>query len=220
MAKRPLRRRPRPTSFWVTVANMDKDRGRDREYLAHLRAITPMIGLLLLQEVGHGLLSTLIRRIFRRGHQSRGRLLRARMTLRMQARWIIGRIGVHRGAAVGKVRLASGKVVWVISAHGLHIKTSGKAAQEAYYTALRKRLDRITARGQFWVIGADFNTEIEHLAKRLGGVADGEGIVGVIYSHGLAALHGDADDWGKRHGITDHPSWTCEIVDEAYADAA
>lgn len=112
----------------------------------------------------------------------------------------------------GWVAVPSGRL-YVFSAH-VPPPRAGDAAQVAYLQRVRKRLADIEARGHGWVVGADFNHNLAGVARLLGGHGYGtiRGI-GFVASHNVKVSGNGRDDYGMRHGDTDHPAWWLDAED-------
>lgn len=187
-ARRPVR---------LVTANMHKDRGGDRAYRRHLRALVrrgrTRRGVLFLTEVGHGKNSTRLRGI--------------KIRVRGKSRMIVGHVGAHRGVARGHLRI-DGRTVHLFAVHGLHRRTVGREAADAYYDELAPTIRTLTQHGRAWIVAGDFNLGVTQVARLLGGTAFGTGIDGFVISRELVPLvaRTGIDGTGKARGWTDHPS--------------
>lgn len=186
----------------ITSANLDFNRPGDRPYLAHLRDLTGR-GLLCLQEVGHGVRSTRIRRVN----------LPKRAIDRLP-RWIVGNRGTHNGIARARVVINGQKVV-VYSIHGLHVRTMGRGAQDAFYARLQTRIHRRHQRGLRTIVCGDFNRNHRAVARMLGLNAHGIGPDGILTSPGLTVTDDGHDHTGIRRGWTDHPAYWADVTTTA-----
>lgn len=176
------------TALRVGTANLDKDvAAGDLEQLRHLRAVLGT-GVLCIQEAGSGIESTRVE-----AHGVKSRAL---------PQWVVGDVGVHRGVARRWVTL-DGVTVRVFSVHALHIKTSGRVAQDTYYRGLAAGIAR---RAEPWVVAGDFNRHHRAVAAQLGGRSVGDGIIGVVVSPGLRVGGLALDHYGLDRHLTDHPA--------------
>ena len=176
---------------------MDKERGGDVDYRNHLRDLAGDRSVLIRQEVGHGLNSTRIN-----GHGVR---------LVRRPRITVGRVGVHRGVARAYAIIGR-RWVRVFAVHGLHLRTSGRVAQDAYYATLAKRIHGLNRRGKPWIVGGDFNRNISDVASELGGTAHGEGIDGFVVSAGINVRSEGSDNTARRRGWSDHAAHWIDLT--------
>jgi hypothetical protein len=91
-------------------------------------------------------------------------------------------------------------------------KRAGDAAQDRHLEQLKERIDRAEARGHPWAVCIDANRSILEVAKYLGGIAYGEGIVGVIVSRRVIVAGHGIDRYGVHNGLTDHPAPWIDIA--------
>ena len=186
-----------------TTANANKDRPGTVRYVRRLRKITRRMakrrsrkgarvaGVLGLQEIGRGPKSTKLRGV--------------RVNLRNKERWSLGSVGVHRAAAVGWVKL-DGEDICVIDVHGLHVRSTSRSAQSAYFMALHRRIQALEALGHSWVVMGDFNLNHKAVARILGGTSVGEKIDGIVVSSDLKVRKLRTVRFGMRKRWTDHPA--------------
>ena len=186
-------------SLRIVTANADFNRGGTRLYIAYLRALTGR-GLLCLQGFGHGVRSTRIRRVN----------LPKRAIDRLP-RWIVGKVGAHRGIARARVTINGQKVV-VYSIHGLHVRTMGRGAQDAFYAKVQRRIHARHQAGKRTIVAGDFNIYWRTLAKRLGMTGIGHGVDGILISAGLEFTDDGIDTHGIKRGWTDHPALWADIT--------
>lgn len=178
------------SSIRIGTANLDKELPGDAVQLRHLRSILAT-GLLCLQEVGHGPDSTRI--------EAHG------VTARNLPQWMVGDVGAHNGVCRRWVKLDGGWVR-VFSVHALHVKTSGRVAQDAYFDTLAAGIRR---RREPWVVAGDFNRHHAVVARQLGASSwQGDGIIGILASPGLRVTDPYLDSWAMNHWprYTDHPA--------------
>lgn len=187
------------------TANMNKDLAGDRPYHKYLTSLIPNRGLLMLQEVGHGLQSTVIEPV-------------GGVKIEHLSTWVIGKVGVHRGVARAKVRFGK-RFRWKLRAfngHGLHVGTSGREAQDRYFKLFARRTRLLNALGIDWVASFDGNRSLESIAKQLGGTAYGKGIIGFVVSPGLRVVRAGVDDTAmrgnKNERWSDHPAYWIDVV--------
>lgn len=187
-------------SLTVTTANLAAKgrkgwRPKVKRYMPTLRRMTRP-GVIARQEVGSGRRSVRVTPVGKRVKYGRQRFR------------MIGKIGVHRWVAIRPVRIR-GKRVLVISAHGLHRKSVGRKAQNAYFRALYRWLRRLTKRGVLWILAGDFNRAVWRVARRTGAAGYvAAGIDGIVVSPGLKVRRRRVSRVGMRAGWTDHPSVT------------
>lgn len=191
------RRRGKPRPIRLVAANLNKDRPGDKPFRAHLRALVrrgrTRRGILFLTEVGRGKNSTRLRGI--------------RMRVRGKNRMIVGHVGAHRGVARGHIRV-DGRTVHLFAVHGLHRRTVGREAADAYYDELAPTIHTLTQHGRAWIVAGDFNLGVAQVARLLGGTSFGTGVDGFVLSRELVPLvaRTGIDGTGKSRGWTDHPS--------------
>ena len=173
-------------SIRIVSANLDYTRDGDRRYLTYLRS-TYSPAVACLQEVERGL----------KGTRVRGWGVKVGSPRRV----VFGRRGAHRAIA-WRWAWIDGVRVRVISVHGLHARTVGRAVQTAHLMMLVAWLRVMRAP---WIIAGDFNRPPAAVAKMLrAGDHVAHKVDGVIVSKGLV-IHGVATDpWGVRAGVTDH----------------
>ena len=176
-------------------ANLDYTRPGTRPYIAYL-VNTYRPGILCMQERTRGLRGTRVRGMGRRVARKRFRAL--------------GAIGAHRGVAVGRVKIG-GRSVRVLSVHGLHVRTVGRARQDAFYWLLTAWVRRMSSRGHLWVVAGDFNRKHTDLAALLGGQSIGQGVDGIVVSPGLDIDAIRIDRTGIERGWTDHPAIVANV---------
>lgn len=174
-------------SIRIVTANLDYTRDGDRKYLNYLRnTYAPAVACM--QEVERGL----------KGTRVRGWGVKVGTPRRV----IFGRKGAHRAVAWRWVWI-DGVRVRVISVHGLHARTVGRAVQTAHLMMI---VAWALAMRKPWIIAGDFNRRPAAVAKMLR-AADfvTHQVDGVIVSRGLDILRGHVvDDWGVRNKVTDH----------------
>lgn len=220
--------------FWTANANFGTGPFKDAEHIRHLLATTPpsqpvVMGL---QEVKNLRRPWPVRRVVARAR----RLLAAARQIRTPEPSVFqdtttpstaGTALVSWGVRVRNTRLwklgafkgtltrwtSIGRVRDVVT-QSVHIppKRSGRAAQDAAIRRVKRRTDRARRQGREWVVAGDFNRDIEEVARRLGGVAYGEGIVGLICSPGLEVTDWGVDHYGENHDLTDHPAVWIDAV--------
>lgn len=174
-------------SIRIVSANLDYTRDGDRKYLRYLRS-TYAPAVACLQEVERGL----------KGTRVRGWGVKVGSPRRV----VLGRKGAHRAVAWRWVWI-DGVRVRVVSVHGLHARTVGRAVQTAH---LRMLVAWLRVMRVPWVIAGDFNRRPAAVARQFksGGFVAHK-VDGVIVSRGLEILRGHVvDDWGVRNKVTDH----------------
>lgn len=183
--------RVRNTAVRVATANMDFNRGGDRRYIRHLKRRLGR-GVLATQERGHGIKSVRVRGVG-------GLRVYKKRTVKA------GKVGAHRGVATGEITLG-GRAVFVISVHGLHRKTAGKEAQDAYYRWLNTLCRLLDKQCRLWLVLGDLNRDPAAVAALLGGTSVGHGVDGVIAGPGLRVSNTFVDHTAVREGWSDHPA--------------
>lgn len=192
---------------WATGA------GKDRRHLAHLLAATVGAVLIGVQEAKNLRLADVVTRPVRalqrtRGQARRGSGFVARGVRTSRFRIFLGGVShVTLPRWVARVRVTvAGKRLVVLSAHAPP-KRGGRAAQDRFLRALKRRTDRLSRRGVAWVVCIDGNRDLVEVARYLGGRAygaDGDRIVGVVVSPDVMVGDHGVDRFGDEHDLTDH----------------
>lgn len=203
-------------SLRFTVANLDFGLGHDADYLAHL---CENADVLLVQEAKNVWLS-----------ESLPAGWTALQDTSSSAR--MGSAICYRNAAVsaGPLQLRLGTLPtfdgrrfrmqtrYIASAHllakdgtGWYFGTSAHLAPQRYAVLqplMVRRLRRLAKRHPYMVLGTDANMPLTRLAAALGLNHYGAGIVGIIPGPKVAITWNEADHWGERNHVTDHPAIT------------
>ena len=126
-----------------------------------------------------------------------------RMNLTDKRRLRLMRRGVHSTIQVARFRLGD---QWVTHhhVHVLHRGSVGDAAADLFLRRLAERVRDARRAGDETLTTGDFNTGLGRVERVLGGIALGEGVSGIVYSAGLKADLEAIDDFGRRHGLTNH----------------
>ena len=179
----------------IVSANLDYTRDGDRRYLTYLRT-TYAPAVACLQEVERGL----------KGTRVRGWGVKVGSPRRV----VFGRKGAHRAIA-WRWAWIDGVRVRVVSVHGLHAGTVGRAIQTAHLMMI---VAWLLAMREPWIIAGDFNRRPAAVARKLkaGGFV-AHRVDGVIVSRGLEILWGHVvDDWGVRNKVTDHEALVVTVA--------
>lgn len=186
----------------VQSANCDKEKRGDARYIKYLLARL-IRGVLFLSEVGHGKTSVRLRGLGRRIEEQRS--------------VEIGKTGVHRWVRVGYTTIRKGRKkvrVAVISVHGLHRRSVGDKAADAWLRLLAAEIREIEAETDgHWIAAGDFNIGIKKAGRILGGTGFGHGVDGFVISDKMRFKgRVKVDKWGIRHKYTDHPAIRGRVV--------
>lgn len=192
------------TRFRLVTANMGSRTRPARPgsvafktYRAHLidfiktDANGPGVGVVGMQEVGSGRNATRLRGVG--------------IKIRNRDRLELGKVGVHRFAAAGTIRVDDTPIRLFVP-HGLHQGTVGRPATEAHLELLGRLTRHRNYKDSAWAVLADFNLNLKTARKILS--ADrivGKGPDGIATSPGLTIVRWGTGNWGQRRGIVNHP---------------
>lgn len=180
----------------VATMNFDDERGGDPALLGWLLKLIGF-GVLFSQERGgKGLESTRVRGV--------------RLTVTHRVRLVLGRTGRHRAVVVART-IWKGQVITLVSAHGLHQRTVGKARAVAWMVLLGARVRRLRAGGRHVVVGMDANMGVRKVEKILGLKGVGTGSDMILTTPGLEIVDWWADDAPEREGWSNHPALFADL---------